>query len=243
MTNKISQQYTRHIEFYRKGFNSITILTENGEVHIYKKILQKPQNTSNTPKKRNYSIQDTSIKKLLSYINNFDIKGIKQYFKFAKQRKERGFDDSETWSLDYTIYCYILDYLNDKNPGDWLFQDRILKSVINYQLEDCYPEKENKFFTQEYQRKIERVYRNYIFEYFMDMYNKDRNSLIKIIKFIKPRFKEYVNISNELVPESIITLQIELLDLMDKICKGQDIKHSDWRKFYKFIYYLRSFWW
>jgi hypothetical protein len=31
--------------------------------------------------------------------------------KFAKQRKKRGFDDSETWSLNYTIARFIIPRL------------------------------------------------------------------------------------------------------------------------------------
>lgn len=31
----------------------------------------------------------------------------KRYKKYAKQRTERGFDDSETWSLDHTIARFI----------------------------------------------------------------------------------------------------------------------------------------
>lgn len=31
--------------------------------------------------------------------------------KYKEQRLERGFDDSETWNLDYTISCFILPRL------------------------------------------------------------------------------------------------------------------------------------
>lgn len=31
--------------------------------------------------------------------------------KFKKQRQKRGFDDSETWSLDYTIACFLIPRL------------------------------------------------------------------------------------------------------------------------------------
>lgn len=30
---------------------------------------------------------------------------------FAQQRLERGFDDSDTWSLDYTLACWLLPRL------------------------------------------------------------------------------------------------------------------------------------
>jgi hypothetical protein len=42
-----------------------------------------------------------------------------RFKKYKKQRKERGFDDSETWTLYYTIACFIIPrmevYLNISN--------------------------------------------------------------------------------------------------------------------------------
>jgi hypothetical protein len=72
-------------------------------------------------------INKSSKKDLSEYYNNIqkDIKytGIpnicfsltdkddKREVEFAKQRVERGFDDSETWSLDFTIASFILPRL------------------------------------------------------------------------------------------------------------------------------------
>ena len=46
---------------------------------------------------------------------NFSLVGDndKRGAQFKKQRLERGFDESETWSLDYTIACFIAPRLKE----------------------------------------------------------------------------------------------------------------------------------
>lgn len=52
--------------------------------------------------------------------------------KFLKQRLERGFDDSETWSLDCTIASFLiprLERLMEISDSDKEIRDSILKSM------------------------------------------------------------------------------------------------------------------
>ncbi len=52
-----------------------------------------------------------AIKELFSHIKRLEFRLIKRDFKLFKQRRTRGFDDSETWSLDHTIAKFALPRL------------------------------------------------------------------------------------------------------------------------------------
>lgn len=73
---------------------------------------------------------------------------IKRFFKFFWQRRTRGWDDSETWNLDYTIAKFALPRLkrfkelNCGYPGDlteekWdLILDDMIYALDFYQDDD-----------------------------------------------------------------------------------------------------------
>ena len=104
-------------------------------------------------------------------------KGDSREEKFSKQRMERGFDDSETWSLRDTIGNFILPRLkrfkevdvgfpeNLEEPSEW--EDILNKMIVSFELLT----RDNGTFilTEEEQEKYKEGFELFC-EYFMSLW-------------------------------------------------------------------------
>ena len=161
--------------------------------------------------------------------------------KFWLQRRLRGWDDSETWSLDY-FYC---EYLRDKlrNKIDWIQDgygcsyDSANKTIEFLSLLERYIIQDSIVETKE-QLENYRLIQNNLLDCLLDpLFFSDQE-----IKFLIPRLKRYCTLAKEIIdPGEQYWKDLDILiETLEKKLNNEPYKEENLKLFTKHFF---SLWW